>query len=173
MDLDLVDAVEQIVIAGVAMTNASLGRARPGLELTFPQWRVLVELGERPDGRPVHEVARLIAVTLPATGRQLRRLEQRGLVVLEPDPHDRRVTRVRLTAAGIAARASIMDDRRARIAEGLFHLQPDPATIAGLELIADALGAASAPVREVRSRTGSLQDAPAGDPGRTSASANV
>jgi DNA-binding MarR family transcriptional regulator len=139
VDQALVDALERIVVAGVAMTNSAFVRARPGLELTFPQWRVLVELGDRPDGRPVNEVSRLIAVTLPATGRQLRRLEQRGLLVLEPDPRDRRVTRARLTEAGMEARASVMADRRARIAAAVGDLEPDPRRTDDLARLAAAL----------------------------------
>lgn len=143
-DTQVVNALERIVIAGVAMTNASLGRARPGLDLTFPQWRVLVILGDRPDGLAVGEIAQRIAVTLPATGRQLHRLSERGLLTLEPDERDRRVTRVRLTDAGHAARASIMGDRRQRIAEGVAGISLDTDVAAGLEHLADAMEAAAA-----------------------------
>jgi DNA-binding MarR family transcriptional regulator len=124
-DMDLVDAIEQIVIAGVAMTNASLSRSRQGPDLTFPQWRVLVVLGRRPEGMPVHEIARLIHVTLPATSRQLRRLAQRGFVVFDPDQTDRRVTRARLSEAGIAVRDSIMSDRRSLIEAAIADLRTD------------------------------------------------
>lgn len=143
-DTEVVDALERIIIAGVAMTNAALGQARPGLDLTFPQWRVLVILGDRPDGLAVREISRRIAVTLPATGRQLHRLAERGLVMLEPDPHDRRVTRVRLTEAGVVARASIMDDRRRRIADGLAGMRLRPSLVRELDALAGALAAGSA-----------------------------
>jgi DNA-binding MarR family transcriptional regulator len=139
VDTAAVDALERIVIAGVAFTNAALGHARPGLDLTFPQWRVLVVLGGQPDGMGVQQIAQRIAVTLPATGRQLHRLAERGLLVLEPDPRDRRVTRACLTDAGRSARASIMADRRRRITEGLEGLQPAPDTVRELEELADAL----------------------------------
>lgn len=143
-DTQVVNALERIVIAGVAMTNASLGRARPGLDLTFPQWRVLVVLGDRPDGLAVGEIAQRIAVTLPATGRQLHRLAERGLLTLEPDERDRRVTRVRLTDAGHAARASIMGDRRRRIAEGVAGLPLAADVAIELEHLAEAMEAAAA-----------------------------
>jgi len=86
-------------------------------------------------------------VTLPATGRQLRRLEERGLVVLEPDPRDRRVTRARLTDAGAAARASIMADRRARISEAVGGLRSDRRTTSRIETIASALEITRPPAR--------------------------
>lgn len=138
-DTDLVDAIEAIVIAGVALTNASLSKARYAPELTFPQWRVLVVLGQQPDGMPVHQIARRIDVTLPATGRQLRRLEQRGLLVLEPDRSDRRVTRARLSDEGARVRASIMADRRAAIAAALEDSPMDRRVIEALRQLGTAL----------------------------------
>ena len=64
-----------LVIAGVALTSVAISGARPGFDLTFPQWRVLVVLGEATDGARIGTVARRVGVTLPATSRQLRRLE--------------------------------------------------------------------------------------------------
>jgi DNA-binding MarR family transcriptional regulator len=142
-DPGLLDAIERIVVAGVAMTNASLSRSRPNLELTLQQWRVMVVLGRAPDGHPVGEISRLIAVTRPATGRQLRRLEQRGLITLETDAQDRRVTRARLTDAGISARASIVDDRRASIAAALVDLDLDDGHLVELDRVATALETAA------------------------------
>jgi DNA-binding MarR family transcriptional regulator len=147
----LVDAIERIIIAGVAMTNAALSSARPGLDLSFQQWRVLVVLGERPNGLAVREISRLIDVTLPATGRQLRRLERRGLVLLEPDQHDRRVTRVRLTDAGLDARASIMSARRQRLATLVGRppagRAPSARLLAGLEELAMSLDSSTGVAR--------------------------
>ena len=79
-----VDAIEQLVIAGVASTGRALG-GHDGIDLTFPQWRVLVVLGDSSVGATVKNVADEIGVTMPATSRQLRRLEGRGLVKIEPD----------------------------------------------------------------------------------------
>lgn len=137
-EMELVDSLEAIVVAGVALTNAALSRS--GHELSFPQWRVLVVLAD-PNGLPVAEVSRLIHVTLPATGRQLRRLERRGLVDFEPDGKDRRVTRVRLTAAGLDVRRSIMGQRRDAIERSLADLRPARAVVDAVALIADALAA--------------------------------
>lgn len=137
-DTHLIDSIEMIIVAGVAMTNAALSRAPAGHELTFPQWRVLVILADA-DGLPVNEISRLIEVTLPATGRQLRRLEQRGLVHLDPDQRDRRVTRARLTEAGRATRASITEQRRALIQEAVSDLGIDAAARRALVRIASAM----------------------------------
>jgi len=149
-DPRLVDGVEAIVIAGVAMTNASLARAATGIDLTFPQWRVMVILGAMPAGAPVHEIAQAIAVTLPATGRQLRRLARKGLLSLEPAPDDRRVTWARLTKTGADVLATIMADRRTRIATALRTTTVD-ATVTdavgtiGRSMTADLAGSSDRP----------------------------
>jgi DNA-binding MarR family transcriptional regulator len=135
-ETELVDALEAIVVAGVALTNAVLSRS--GRELTFPQWRMLVVLSD-PNGLPVAEVSRLIDVTLPATGRQLRRLERRGLVALEPDGRDRRVTRVRLTASGLEVRRSIIAGRRAAIEHLVADVRLGRDVVESVGRIADAL----------------------------------
>ena len=135
---ELVDAIDSIIMAGVAMTSAALSRATPGPELTFPQWRVLVVLSP-PGGLPVTEVSRRIAVTLPATARQLRRLERRGLVTLEDDPEDRRVTRARLTDAGLGVRAAIIGERRSRIRGAIDEIGLGPSATRSVARIAAAL----------------------------------
>ena len=48
----------------------------------------------------VSEVARRLEVDLSNASRQVRALEDEGLVTRSPDPADRRVARVALTAAG-------------------------------------------------------------------------
>ena len=44
----IVDALERIVFAGVALTTRSLSEARADLDLTLAQWRVLVEIPQLP-----------------------------------------------------------------------------------------------------------------------------
>lgn len=134
----IADSLERLVFAGVALTTRALSEATPGLELTLPQWRVLVILGEADDGVTVSEVASQIGVTVPATSRQLRRLERRGLVVSGPDEHDRRATRVRLTASGRSVRAAIVGYRRVRIEEAAAGIRPSPRLARELARIADA-----------------------------------
>ncbi|HEV8404245.1 MAG TPA: MarR family transcriptional regulator [Candidatus Limnocylindrales bacterium] len=156
----LVDAIDAIIVAGVAMTSAALSHAAAGPELTFPQWRVLVVLSE-PTGLPVTEVSRRIAVTLPATGRQLRRLEQRGFLTLEPDAFDRRVTRARLTRKGLSVRNAIIAERRDRIIGVLEALQLGPSVTRSVARIAIALeadGAAAAGRRAGRVRSASREE---------------
>jgi DNA-binding MarR family transcriptional regulator len=54
-----------------------------------------------------------------AVGRQVRQLEEAGLLVRSTDPDDRRVTRVRATAKGRAVRRRLADAGRAHVAEAL------------------------------------------------------
>ncbi|MEO5965973.1 MAG: MarR family transcriptional regulator [Candidatus Limnocylindrales bacterium] len=69
-------------------------------------------LGEQVDGQRIGTVAARVGVTLPATGRLLRRLERRGLVALATDEADRRATRAQLTADGLRVRTAILEFRR-------------------------------------------------------------
>lgn len=134
----LADLLERIVGAGVAITTRALSEARPALDLTFPQWRAMVVVGERADGARVSEVAARVGVTLPATSRLLRRLAARGLVEISGDERDRRASRVRLTAAGQAARDAIMAYRHRRIIETVRRAPLSPAAQAELARLADA-----------------------------------
>jgi DNA-binding MarR family transcriptional regulator len=113
----LVSALERIVIGAVGLTTRALAEAAPGTELTFPQWRALLIVGEDPGGTRVGQVATRVGVTLPATSRLLRRLERRGLVALSIDEVDHRATRARLTPRGEEVRVAILAYRSAALRE--------------------------------------------------------
>jgi DNA-binding MarR family transcriptional regulator len=138
----LVTELERVVVGAVGLTTLALAEAAAGTDLTFPQWRAVLILGEEPEGARVGQVASRVGVTLPATSRLLRRLAHRGLVTLEPDALDRRATRARLTAHGAEVRSSILEYRRNAlhaIAERLED-QGEPAAPVALAALADALG---------------------------------
>jgi DNA-binding MarR family transcriptional regulator len=111
----LTDDLERIMVGAVGLTTRALANTDAGFELTFPQWRAIVVVGERPDGARIGEVAARVGGTLPATSRLLRRLERRGLTALGVDELDRRATRARLTDRGRVVRAAIIDHRRAAL----------------------------------------------------------
>ena len=113
----LADHLERIAVGAVGLTTRALSQADTGFELTFPQWRALLVLGENPDGARIGEVAARVGVTLPATSRLLRRLERRGLTTLAADEQDRRATRARLSHRGRKVRAAILGHRRAALRE--------------------------------------------------------
>jgi DNA-binding MarR family transcriptional regulator len=113
----LADDLERIVVGAVGLTTRALAQADTGLELTFPQWRALLVLGEQTDGARIGEVAARVGGTLPATSRLLRRLERRELTALSVDELDRRATRARLTDHGRTVRETILAHRRAALRE--------------------------------------------------------
>lgn len=138
-DATLADLLERIVLAGVGLTTRALAEATPGLDLTFPQWRVLVVLGEADAGATVSEVAGRIGVTVPATSRQLRRLASRGLIEIGPDTHDRRAVRALLTTTGRSARDAILAFRRRRIVGSMSRITVAEASLRELATITEAL----------------------------------
>jgi DNA-binding MarR family transcriptional regulator len=89
----------------------------------------------------IGEVARLVGVTLPATSRQLRRLERRGLVTVRRDSRDRRAALASLTEEGRTARAAILEYRRARIAAVATPFESNASLRRHLGRIADSLDA--------------------------------
>jgi DNA-binding MarR family transcriptional regulator len=142
LDADsLTDDLERIVVGAVGLTTRSLASADAGFELTFPQWRAILVLGEHDDGARIGEVAARVGGTLPATSRLLRRLERRGLTTLAVDERDRRATRARLSDRGQAVRAAILEHRRATLREVAAAL-PDRGHLdlaSGLRDVADEL----------------------------------
>jgi DNA-binding MarR family transcriptional regulator len=138
-ELEIVDALERLVVAGVALTTRSLSTARADLDLTLAQWRVLVVLGDAADGATISQVAGRIGVTLPATSRQLRRLARRGLVEISRDEVDRRAMRVRLTGLGHGARQDVVAFRKKELAKVAATLRLDKVTANQLARIANAM----------------------------------
>ena len=132
------DLLERLFVAGVAITTRALNEATPDLRLTFPQWRIVLVVGESPNGATASEVAARVGVTVPTTIRQLRRLARRGFLVINRDEHDPRAVRACLTDNGFAARDRILVFRRDRIAETATGLRPSGATLAALDKVADA-----------------------------------
>ncbi|MEW1774169.1 helix-turn-helix domain-containing GNAT family N-acetyltransferase [Streptomyces sp. NPDC086777] len=91
-----------------------LGRDRP-----IGEARLLWEIGDR--GDDVRRLRERLGLDSGYVSRLLRSLEADGLVAVEPQPQDRRVRTVRLTAKGRAERA-LLDDRSDDLAGSM--LQP-------------------------------------------------
>ncbi|WP_181138761.1 MarR family winged helix-turn-helix transcriptional regulator [Streptomyces sp. Ru73] len=86
--------------------HGELKRRLKALGLTVPQYSVLAGLWER-DGRTAGQLCeRLVMDSATITG-VLDRLERAGLVTRAPDEKDRRLVRLRLTAAGVALRDEV------------------------------------------------------------------
>lgn len=89
-----------------------LGRDRPVGEA-----RLLWEIGEQ--GQDVRRLRERLGLDSGYVSRLLRSLEADGLVTVEPQPRDRRVRTVRLTAAGRAERV-MLDGRSDELAGSLL-----------------------------------------------------
>lgn len=75
--------------------------------LTNGQFSLLMSLN-RPEPPPMGPVANLLAMDRTTLTAALKPLEKRGLLVVEPDPKDKRGKRLRLTSEGLALLAAAM-----------------------------------------------------------------
>ena len=103
------------------------GRILPwaDVDLTLPQLKLLGLLARRPEGVPGRELASALGVGPSAVTALVERIVEPGYARRDEDPHDRRVTRVRLTARGEALFERVFAGRQERLAEILQQLQPD------------------------------------------------
>ncbi|TCZ63191.1 MarR family winged helix-turn-helix transcriptional regulator [Roseicella aquatilis] len=103
------------LIADVArLMRASFDRRVRRLGLTRAQWLVLSRLHRHP-GLSQSELAEMLEVERATAGRMIDRMERRRWLVRRPDPADRRVNRLFLTAEAEGVQAEM-----GRIAEGLL-----------------------------------------------------
>ena len=131
-------ALDGIAFGAVAVTTRALATA--GAELTCAQWRVLVIVGDDPAGATVTEVAARLGAEISPASRLVSRLTRRGFIRAGKDPHDRRVTRVVLTAAGRDLREAVLERRRELLADVLDRIGPmAPDVEAALDRIAASL----------------------------------
>jgi DNA-binding MarR family transcriptional regulator len=89
--------------------------------LTAPQYTALTALGHR-DGLTSAQLARRSFVTPQTMHEQVIALERAGLVAREPDPANRRLLRIRLTADGRARMrdcADVVEDLELRVDDAL------------------------------------------------------
>lgn len=90
---------------------------------TMPQMRVLHMASV---GRPtLSDVAEALRVTRPTATRLVDGLVQRGWLVREPDPDDRRRIRLHTTPEGEAVKARVQEAVHRAVAEKLKSLPPD------------------------------------------------
>jgi DNA-binding MarR family transcriptional regulator len=79
-------------------------------ELTVPGFRMVGELMDAPEGIRPSELARRLGVSRPSVTAMVNRLRRDGVVVVVPDPQDKRAQRVRLdTKAPLSLGLSLLD----------------------------------------------------------------
>lgn len=137
MDTGQVDLLERLVVGSVAITERAIAAA--GTNLTFVQWRVLLIVGEHPEGATVGEIAGRIGAHGSPASRLISRLKQRGVVVAERDAVDRRVSHIRLTERGRELRSRVLEHRRRDLETLAWSLSLTAADGETIRLLARAL----------------------------------
>jgi DNA-binding MarR family transcriptional regulator/GNAT superfamily N-acetyltransferase len=124
MDRTLVEQVRQVRSFNRTVTErvGALNDHFLGRDHSLGEARLLWEIAS--EGAEIRELRGRLALDSAYVSRLLRSLERQGLVVVEASDEDRRVRRVRLTAAGLAERAEL--DQRA---EGFAHSILEPLSV--------------------------------------------
>ncbi|HYQ63664.1 MarR family winged helix-turn-helix transcriptional regulator [Actinophytocola sp.] len=106
-------------------------------KLSFIEYYVLAHLSDQPERRMrMSELAVVANTELSRLSHMIGRLEKRGFVCREPDPHSGRYTRAILTDAGFAYLADAAPGHVRRVL-GLFVDALDPDELHTLQRISD------------------------------------
>jgi DNA-binding MarR family transcriptional regulator len=136
---ELLDAVMTASRSLLAVVVRSLSTVDE--DVTLPQYRALVVLGQRGAARPA-ELAVALAVTPPTCTRMCARLEAKGLVLRERPVDDRRAVVVSLSAAGRDLVDEVSRRRREELRTllGAVPAGRRTAVVEGLRSLAEAAG---------------------------------
>ena len=120
---------DMYALASYLMRAANVGtfNAIADLDLSFTQLKALSALEGGCDERSVKALAEAMGVSLPTMSRAVDGLFERGLVLREEDPEDRRMKRVRLTDAGREVPRALNDARLSALQELISSLQEEQA----------------------------------------------
>lgn len=113
-----------------------------GLGIPLGLARLVFEIGAQPGGTTARDLRSRLGLDSGHLARQLRSLEERGLVDVRPDPADRRRRSVTLSRKGTAMRRRL-DDRSEVLAARLV----EPLTARQQERLTEALATADLLVR--------------------------
>ncbi len=140
----LLGALERFGVEAVGLTLRAMADVASEADLTLSQWRALVVIDALPGSR-VGTVARRVGMSMPSTSRLIRGLERAGAVAVATDPRDPRASVVYPTEGGSAFRTIVAQRRQALLDEALGDRLPkiDPAAVAAINAVADALAASS------------------------------
>jgi DNA-binding MarR family transcriptional regulator len=133
----MLDLLDRLVVGSVAVTARAI--TETGVDLTFAQWRALLVVGEDADGMTVHEIAARLNSRPSPTSRLVSRLKRRALVASTKDDRDGRVTRVRLTPAGLDLRERILEERRRNLSMVLERARLGPGHEEAIEGLTQSL----------------------------------
>ena len=153
---ELVDDLLNVVMSASRALLAVSARSLAAVDedVTLPQYRALVVLGQHGPRRPV-DLAAALAVTPPTATRMCDRLVMKSLVVRDRSDRDRRAVTVSLSRVGQQLVGEVTARRRGEL-RGLLDQMPHErrlAVVEGLRGFAEAAGKlpetdwATAPVR--------------------------
>jgi DNA-binding MarR family transcriptional regulator len=153
-DLRALDHALREVARAVRKATPRLAGAEPLTDTQFEALRIIVHN----PGAAAGELAALAGMQPSNMSVTLRQLGEYGLIDREPDPADRRCTRILPTEKAIAHAREMEAVRTRLVLDALGTLTPDDqqsltAAIGGLRALADALTGAT-PTRTTRPRTG-------------------
>ena len=136
---DLVDALMTASRALLAVSARSL--ATVDEDVTLPQYRALVVLGQHGPRRAV-DLAAALSVTPPTATRMCDRLAGKSLVVRDRSDEDRRAVSVSLSSAGRQLVSEVTARRRAELRAVLAQMPSEhrAAVVHGLRRFAEAAG---------------------------------
>ena len=136
---DLLDALMTASRALLAVSARSL--AAVDEDVTLPQYRALVVLGQHGPRRPV-DLAAALSVTPPTATRMCDRLAGKSLVVRDRSEEDRRAVSVSLSSAGHELVSEVTARRRAELHVVLDQMpsKDRAAVVHGLRRFAEAAG---------------------------------
>jgi len=99
--VDGVTWATDLVRLEIALWDRVDARLRESHELPLAYFESLLFISRAPRGSMrVGDLARALRVTVGGTSKLVDRVERTGLIAREPDPDDRRASRVALTTAG-------------------------------------------------------------------------
>jgi DNA-binding MarR family transcriptional regulator len=116
-------------LASYLMRTANVGTFNTiaELDLSFTQLKALCALEADGEERSVKALAESMGVSLPAMSRAVDGLFERGFVLREEHPQDRRMKRVWLTDAGRSVPRALNEARLSALAELMDSLEDDAA----------------------------------------------
>lgn len=94
------------------------------LGLTRAQWIIIARVHRRP-GMSQSEIADLIEIEKASAGRLIDRMQAKGWLERRPDPGDRRINRLHLTADAERLHAEIWPLAEQTVDDALVALEPD------------------------------------------------
>jgi len=97
----------RLAVTSARVSNALSRRYGERFGIGIPEWRVLANLGQKPD-LTANEVVERSAMDKVTVSRAVAALLRKGLIVRRRDSDDRRKSRLRLSGRGVAVYAEIV-----------------------------------------------------------------